>query len=395
MTTKMLSSQHVEQIKASAPVLAEKGEAITTRFYEQMFEAHPELLNIFNHRNQKQGTQPKALMQTLYAAAVNIENLESLLPTVKKIAHKHVALQVVPEQYPIVGHYLLKAMKEELGEAASDELLEAWGEAYEIVADIFIDAEKELYQETKDQPGGWNGFRPFVVDGITKESEGITSFYFKPEDGETLPTFSPGQYITLRVLLPDDQYTHLRHYSLSDAPDKDHFRISVKREASPDYPDGEISNFLHDQLNVGDQISISAPAGVFTADVNADDPIVLLGAGIGQTPLISMAKGALEANPERNIDFVYTTKNEENHALLEEMNVLNDQYENFRPHVRYTETDAHVDKELLHTIIEENDGQKFFLCGPGTFTADMKDILEQDLGISEERIEREMFKPFV
>ncbi|WP_227003961.1 NO-inducible flavohemoprotein [Salicibibacter halophilus] len=395
MTTALLSSQHVEEIKASAPVLAEKGEAITTRFYNQMFEAHPELLNVFNHRNQKQGTQPKALMQTLYAAAVNIENLESLLPTVKKIAHKHVALQVVPEQYPIVGHYLLKAMKDELGEAATDELLEAWGEAYQIVADIFINVEQELYQETKDQPGGWNGFRPFAVDGKNKESDDITSFYFKPEDGGALPTFSPGQYITLRVLLPDDQYTHLRHYSLSDAPDKDHFRISVKRETSPKYPDGEISNFLHDQLEVGDQISISAPAGVFTTDVDAGHPMVLLGAGIGQTPLISMAKGALEANPERDIDFVYTAKNEENHALLEEMNVLNERYENFRPYVRYTETDAHIDKEFLQTVIDENDTQEFFLCGPGSFTADMKEILENDLYISEEAIQREMFKPFV
>ncbi|QQK75336.1 NO-inducible flavohemoprotein [Salicibibacter cibarius] len=394
MTTTMLSSKHVTEIKASAPVLAEKGEAITTRFYEQMFEAHPELLNIFNHRNQKQGTQPRALMQTLYAAAVNIENLEALLPTVQKIAHKHVALQIVPEQYPIVGHYLIKAMKEELGDAASDELLEAWGQAYEIVADIFIEAEKKLYQETKNQRGGWNGFRPFVVDAITKESDGITSFYFKPEDGNALPTFSPGQYITLRVLLPDDPYTHLRHYSLSDAPGKDHFRISVKRETAPGYPDGAISNFLHDHLDVGDQIPISAPAGVFTVDTNADHPLVLLGAGVGQTPLISMAKGALDANPDRKIDFVYTAKNEDNHALLKEMNVLNDQYDNFQAHVRYTDTDDHINRELLQAVTK-NDAAEFFLCGPGSFTADMKEILENDLNISESNIQREMFKPFV
>ncbi|MBB6450846.1 nitric oxide dioxygenase [Geomicrobium halophilum] len=391
----MLSNHHVSMIKESAPVLAEKGEFITTRFYEQMFEAHPELLNIFNHRNQKQGTQPKALRNTLYAAALNIEQLETLVPVVKQIAHKHRALQVLPEHYPIVGHYLLKAMKEELGEDASDEWLEAWQEAYQVVADIFIDAEKALYKEVKQQPGGWSGFRTFVIDQKQKESNEVTSFYLTPEDGGEIPTFLPGQYLTFQVQLPGEEHTHMRHYSLSDSPEKTYYRISIKREdaSNQEMPAGKVSNYLHDHIEEGDQLQVSAPAGVFTVDLTSDEPIALLGAGIGQTPLMSMAKAALSVNPERKVNFVYTVENEENHALLEDMNHLDREYENFNAYIRYTHTEGRIKQEFLSSVVDGNT-QKFYLCGPVSFTTDMKnDLLEK--GVAEENIEREQFKPSI
>ncbi|SFJ90244.1 hypothetical protein [Thermoflavimicrobium dichotomicum] len=110
----------------------------------------------------------------------------------------------------------------------------AWEKAYEYIANVFIEIEKDLYEQAKAQEGGWEGFREFVVDKKVKESDVITSFYLKPADGKTIATFQPGQYLTLKAKIPGETYTHIRHYSLSDAPGKDYYRISVKREDARD-----------------------------------------------------------------------------------------------------------------------------------------------------------------
>ena len=149
-----------------------------------MFNNHPELLNVFNHANQKQGRQQTALANAVYAAAANIDNLGAIIPVVKQIGQKHRALGILPEQYPIVGENLLAAIKDVLGDAATDEIINAWAEAYGVIADAFIGIEQEMYNEAKEQPGGWEGFRNFVVAKKVKESDVITSFYLKPEDGE-------------------------------------------------------------------------------------------------------------------------------------------------------------------------------------------------------------------
>src|SRR5690606_5710012 len=121
-------------IKSTVPVLETHGQAVTKRFYQRLFEAHPELLNIFNHANQRQGRQQAALANSVYAAAANIENLSAILPVVRQIGHKHRSLGVKPEHYPIVGENLLAAMKDVLGDAATPEILDAWAEAYGVIA---------------------------------------------------------------------------------------------------------------------------------------------------------------------------------------------------------------------------------------------------------------------
>ena len=148
-----------------------------------MLSHHPELKNLFNQTNQRRGDQPAALANTVYAAAANIDNLQTILPHVYQIAHKHKSLQVRPNQYPIVGKYLLLAMKDVLGDIASDDVITAWEKAYGVIANIFIQVEKQLYDETQQEKGGWAGFRDFKVVKKTKESDVITSFYLQPIDG--------------------------------------------------------------------------------------------------------------------------------------------------------------------------------------------------------------------
>src|SRR5690606_8414468 len=219
----MLSEQTIKVIKSTVPVLEVHGTAITKRFYQMLFSNHPELLNVFNHINQKQGKQPAAFANAVYAAAANIDKLENILPVVKQIAHKHRSLGITAEQYPIVGQNLLAAIKDVLGDAATDEILQAWAEAYGVIAQVFIDVEAQMYAEAESVEGGWRGFRPFVVDKKVKESEVITSFYLVPQDGGAISSYLPGQYITVKLTIPGDEYTHLRQYSLSDKPGNSYY----------------------------------------------------------------------------------------------------------------------------------------------------------------------------
>lgn len=162
-TTTTLSQKTIEIVKATVPVLEQHGEQITKWFYQSMLSNHPELLNIFNHANQKQGRQQRALAAAVYAAAKYIDQLEAILPVVEQIAHKHRSLGIKPEHYPIVGKHLLLAIKAVLKEAATDEIINAWEEAYQAIADVFIKVEAQLYEEAASKRGGWKDFRRFIV----------------------------------------------------------------------------------------------------------------------------------------------------------------------------------------------------------------------------------------
>src|SRR4051794_40214843 len=176
----MLNEKTIEIVKSTVPVLEKYGKDITTRFYELMFSKHPELLNIFNHANQSKGRQQTALANVVYAAAANIDNLGAIIPAVVQIAHKHRSLGIEAEHYPIVGYHLLGAIKEVLGDAATPEIIEAWGEAYGVIADAFIGIEKEMYDAAEDAEGGWRTFKDFTIVDKVPESDVITSFYLKP-----------------------------------------------------------------------------------------------------------------------------------------------------------------------------------------------------------------------
>lgn len=132
----MLNQNTIDIIKSTVPVLREHGVEITTTFYKRMFENNPEVKAMFNMAKQESGEQPKALAMAVLAAAQNIDNLEAILPAVQKMCKAHVNANVKPEHYPIVGENLLAAIKE---------VLNAWAEAYEVIAKVFIQIEKDMY----------------------------------------------------------------------------------------------------------------------------------------------------------------------------------------------------------------------------------------------------------
>ncbi|MEK4494680.1 NO-inducible flavohemoprotein [Ureibacillus sp. FSL W8-0352] len=379
----MLSQKTIDIVKATVPVLEKHGVDITKHFYKRMLTNHPELKNLFNQTNQREGRQPQALAASVYAAAANIDNLESILPVVHLIAHKHRALGILPEHYPIVGENLLAAIKEVLGDAATDEIIEAWADAYGVIANVFIQVEEELYQQAEAN-GGWRLFKPFKVVRKEQENELVTSFYLEPEDGKALPPYQPGQYITVKVKAPEEEYTALRHYTVSQAPNGNVYRISVKREAENN-PKGVVSNYLHDYVEEGSTIQISAPAGLFTLQQN-DNPVLFIGGGIGVTPLYAMLD-SMEFG--RNVTFVQSVRNEKlavfQDQIQKKINELNGSY-----FVKYSDTEGYITKEDLSKYIQEN--TEVYICGPEAF---METVISyvRELGVSEDRIHFEFFGP--
>jgi nitric oxide dioxygenase len=243
----------------------------------------------FNPAHQHSGTQQRALANAICAYAANIENPAVLSAAVDLIAHKHVSLGVKPEHYPIVGHNLILTIKEILGDAANDAVIDAWTAAYGQLVDIFVGHEKGLYQQQKEVYG-WNGVKSFNVTDKVQESDNITSFYLQPSDGSKLSPQRPGQYITLHLNI--DGKPVMRNYSLSNAPSGEAYRISVKREIGADshIPDGIVSNYLHDHCHVGDCIDLAPPSGEFALQTpaNEKEPLVFVAGGVGITPIISM-----------------------------------------------------------------------------------------------------------
>lgn len=397
----MLSQKTIDIVKSTAPVLAERGTEITTHFYKIMFEAHPELLNIFNSVNQKKGRQQTALANTVYAAATYIDQLEVLLPAVKQIAHKHRSLNVKKEHYPIVGEFLLKAIKDVLGDAATPEVIEAWGEAYEVIAQVFIDIEEEMYETTKEI--AWEGFKNFRIVKKQKESEIITSFYLETQDGTSIPSFQSGQYVTVRLNISGETYLLNRQYSLSDAPGKDYLRISVKRE-SGEYlvEEGIVSNYLHDQLNIGDLIELTAPAGDFVLDSSNEKPVYLISGGVGITPMVSMLNDIAKKQPKRPVTFIHAAKSADVHAFKQEVEETLNKLLNGSQYFYYDLVDTDLEETIFEGRIDLNKfkneiadkDNSFYICGPAPFMKNMIDQLES-LGVSEEAICYEFFGPSI
>src|ERR1700750_714560 len=126
----MLTEQQRTIIRATVPALQQYGGAITTHFYGSLFEEHPALLNVFNKANQREGGQAQNLATSILMYAAHIDHVDQLGGMVERIAHKHGSMDVQPEHYPIVGHHLLLSIRKVLGEAATDEVIDAWAAAY-------------------------------------------------------------------------------------------------------------------------------------------------------------------------------------------------------------------------------------------------------------------------
>lgn len=387
----MLSHPQRAIIKATVPLLETGGEALTRHFYAMMLEEYPEVRPLFNQAHQASGAQQRALANAVLMYARHIDRLEALGPLVSQIVNKHVALQILPEHYPIVGSCLLRAIREVLGEEiATDEVIQAWGVAYGQLADILIGAEESAYQEHEQAPGGWRGSRDFRVVAKTPESEEITSFLLAPVDGGTVLLQQPGQYIGLRMLI--DGQEQRRNYSLSAQGNGRQYRISVKRET-----EGKVSNYLHDHIQVGDTLELFPPAGDFVLRPSSK-PLALITAGVGITPALAMVEAARESG--RPIHFIHYARHGGVHAFKQWIEAQSRDYPQISYRFCYSDPrdgdQPHAQgvvsrEQLAEWLPEDRDLDAYFL-GPKPFMARVKRHLN-DLGVPAEQCRYEFFGP--
>ena len=390
----MLTDNEIKIIKESAPALAQYGEQITGRFYQILFEKHPQLKHVFNMNNQKSGTQQQALATAVYAFAKYVDNLSAILGSVERIAQKHASLGVKAEHYPLVGAALLEAIKEVLN--PDDEVINAWASGYGILANVFIEREKTLYQEKAAQDAGWISTREFTVVKKEQETPLITSFYLQPSDKGNVSEYEAGQYISLHLHPEGEAHHQIRQYSLSGAFDKSGYRISVKKEKN-EKGDGIISHYLHEKMQVGEKIQVSNPFGEFVLQ-STPRPAILISGGVGITPMQAMLE-TLSAQPlARDVHFVHGALDSQHHAFKGK---LTDFIENGKvtPHIFYQQPtatcDVHhhgvINLEKIKSALPLVDAE-FYICGPLVM---MKSVYQQlkALKVNDDQIFYEVFGP--
>ena len=396
--TNPLSAETIALVKATVPAIAAHGPAITKTMYRRLFE-HEDIRALFNHSNQgDNGAQVHALAAAILAYARNIDNLGALVPVVERIAHKHVGYHILPEHYPFVADALLGAISEVLGDAASPEIIKAWGEGYWFLADILKGREVQIREEITQLEGGWSGWREFAIADKVRESSVITSFVLRPADGKPVLRHRPGQYLTFRFG-PAGEPAMKRNYSISCAPNGDHYRISVKREING--MGG--SRFLHDHVGVGDMLEATPPAGDFFLPDLPQRPVVLLSGGVGLTPMVSMIEAIAENHPGLETHYVHGTLSSATHAMEDHVKSLAQRHggiaiANFYSEPQEGDTLGHThdvtgfittDWLRANTPLNEAD---IYLCGPKPFLRGLIQDLKR-AGVSADRIHFELFGP--
>jgi nitric oxide dioxygenase len=375
----MLSSESHAYIQASVPVLKQHGLTITQRFYHSMLSAHPELRNVFNMGNQANGVQQQSLAAAVFAYASNIHNAEALGPVVRRIAHKHAAVGIRPEHYPIVGRHLLQAISDTLGAAATPALIQAWDEAYWLLAGELIAAEARLYQTHGD-------FRSVTVMRVQPETEQIVSLYLTDHNQQSPGRFLPGQYISVEALFDEVPQRQLRQYSLCDAVDKPWWRIAIKRE---DAPAGRVSHWLHTHVHEQQQLQVSAPFGDFTPALDEEQaPLVLISAGIGITPMLSMLKTLADRQSVRPVWLVHAARSRQHLAFSAELVQTQAQLTHLNVVLFYDDETG----PMRFSGLSLPSNAQYWLCGPHVFMQAQREAL-LSMGVGLQQIHREVFGP--
>lgn len=386
----MLTPQQEQVVAATAPVVAEHLDAITARFYPLMFERYPEVKALFNAAHQASGGQPRALAASVLHYVQLRGDREQAKASLALVVDKHVSLNIRPDHYPIVGECLMAAIGEVLGEAVTAEVADAWQAVYEELAGLLIELEAARYEQFAALPGGWRGTRAFHVAETRQESAEIRSFVLAPDDGQPVADFAPGQFIGVKLMIDGEPV--FRHYSLSAAPNGRTYRLSIKRE-----PGGRVSEYFHAHMVAGSRLELLPPAGELTLAESAS-PVVLLSAGVGQTPMLSLADQALAEG--RQVTYVHAARNADVHAFGGEIAALAEHYpQQLRSVICYEEADGdtapdhlgRIDRELLARLLPEGE-PLCYLVGPQGFMRCVDSELEA-LGVPAERRRFEHFGP--
>ena len=380
----MLSTQSLPLIEATLPLVGERMPEIAKNFYGRMLTAHPELFDgLFSRSNQKNGSQQQALAGSIAVFATYLVQNPHTTPEamLSRIAHKHVSLDIQPEQYDVVYKYLFEAIAEELSDVITAEIAGAWTEVYWLMAHALIKMEKGLYAGlASDKP-----LAPWVV--VNKEAAGTDALTFTLEPADDTPV-SPalaGQYVSVTVRMPDGIH-QVRQYSLSAGTATTRV-FTTKLDA-----DGEVSPALHRDVQVGDTLILSVPCGDITLD-QGDGPLILASAGIGCTPSASILRSLVDAGSKREVLVLHAESNLERWALRDQMSEDIAQLEaaELELWLEIPSEGHHEGFMSLKNVTIPTDAS-VYLCGPLPF---MRSLRSQALesGVPADRIHYEIFGP--
>ena len=275
-----------------------------------------------------------------------------------------------------------------------------------------VDLAKGIYREVESTEHSWPGYRKFSVHRKVAEGGGVCSFYLTPHDGKPLPSFKPGQFVTFNLHFKgkarDSEKEVVRCYSLSDSPGHtDYYRVSIKKvpppRDKPEVPPGIASSFFHEELIEGDILDVKAPAGGFFLNTTGANPVVLVGGGIGITPMLSMVNAIAESGLKREVWFFLGVRNQDDHVFKEHLEALAIEHENIRLHVCYsdpTEKDVEskdyqhgerVGVELFKRVLPSNNFD-FYICGPPPMMQSLTEGLKA-WGVPDSSVHFEAFGP--
>jgi hypothetical protein len=264
-----------------------------------------------------------------------------------------------------------------------------------------------IRREQERREASWEGYRKFRIDRKVMEAADVCSFYFVAHDQMPLSRFRPGQFLTFQLRVPGQSQPVIRCYSLSDSPERPgYYRCTIKRlpppRGNPDAPAGVASSFFH-SCNEGDLIDVRAPSGNFYLDVNSTRPVVLIGGGIGLTPVLSMLNAICDANNPRETWFFYGVRNRREHAMYEHLRRIAAEHDNVNLVVCYsdpTETCIEgkdydvrgwVSVDLFKRVLPSNN-YEFYICGPAPMMETVTQGL-QDWGVPKADVHFEAFGP--
>ena len=391
----LLSPENLSVVRATAPVVAAHADQITAHFYPRMFAAHPELLRVFNQGNQATGEQSKALAGSVVAYAVQLIDPEAppFDHVMRRIAYKHVSLGIRPEQYTIVGEHLLASVGEVLGDAVTPAVAAAWSEVYWLFAVQLVAEEARLYQEAKVDPA--QPTRPYRVVRRIEETADVITLVLEPTDDEPLPEIAPGQYVSVFVDLPGGD-RQPRQYTVSSTAVRTRLQITVRRvRGANGAPDGRVSSHLHDQVEIGDVLDVSGPAGDFVL-TPTESPILLASAGAGITTVLPIVEQIARTQPQRTVIVAHADRRAQDHALRETVLHLGREIDDFTSYAWY-ETIDDGDTRSRQGVMDLTDIQlpqdiQVFTCGPLPFMKHVRSTL-LSRGVPAARIRYEVFGP--
>ncbi|GAB2977102.1 globin domain-containing protein [Frigoribacterium salinisoli] len=433
----MISSPALRLVAGTLPVVAAGAERLAAEFYERLFTARPDLLrDQFNRADHATGRQARALAGTIVEHAARV--VAPVLPVagragttsgtgtpldaqalaelsagatgrlgsagagtssddeVARLALRHAALGVARGEYPVFGEHLVAALRSVLGDDATPAVVAAWQEVWADLADQLADRVEAVQRAADLDPD--DPWREAIVTDKRLAAEDVVALTLVSADNEPLPGYAAGQFASLQVELPDGA-RQVRQYSLRGGDDEQ-WRVSARvLPAAPGVPAGEVSTHLLGAVEVGDVVRVSAPLGDLVLDRFGGDPLLLVSAGIGCTPVLGMLDRLVRSGSTRPVTVLHFERTPERHAHRAELEDLVGRLPGGVLRVSYTQgalSTPDDNGEYLDPVdvrsLAVGDRHRVFLCGPVPFMSIVRDALV-DAGLDPARVHYFVFGP--